>query len=90
MTEDDDTNYTVIGLKMMEIYGKEFTSDHVASVWMDSLPIVHVSTAERVAYRNIVNLIEPPRSGWWKNPYREWIGAQIRGDIFWLRFTGKS
>lgn len=82
MTEDDDTNYTVIGLKMMEIYGKEFTSDHVASVWMDSLPIVHVSTAERVAYRNIVNLIEPPRSGWWKNPYREWIGAQIRGDIF--------
>lgn len=82
MPEDDDTNYTVIGLKVLEAYGKQFTSDHIAGMWLDSLPMWHVSTAERVAYKNIVNLVEPPRSGWWKNPYREWIGAQIRADIY--------
>jgi ADP-ribosylglycohydrolase len=82
MPEDDDTNYTVVGLKVLEKHGFNFTSDHIAEMWLTSLPMGHVSTAERVAYRNIGNLVEPPRSGWWKNPYREWIGAQIRADIF--------
>ena len=82
MTEDDDTNYTALGLKVLEEYGYEFTSDDVAWTWITSLPMGHVSTSERVAYRNIGNLIEAPRCGWWKNPYREWIGAQIRADIF--------
>ncbi|MBU9744329.1 ADP-ribosylglycohydrolase family protein [Lachnospiraceae bacterium ASD3451] len=82
MTEDDDTNYTALGLKVLEEYGYDFTSDDVAWTWITSLPMGHVSTSERVAYRNIGNLIEPPRCGWWKNPYREWIGAQIRADIF--------
>lgn len=89
MPEDDDTNYTTIGLKVLETYGKEFTSDDMAEMWITSLPMGHVSTSERVAYRNIGNLIEPPRSGWWKNPYREWIGAQIRGDIFGYVSPGK-
>ena len=82
MPEDDDTNYTVIGLKILENHGTEFTSEDVAQMWITSLPMGHVSTSERVAYRNIGNLIDAPRCGWWKNPYREWIGAQIRADIF--------
>ena len=82
MPEDDDTNYTVIGLKTLEIYGKDFTSDQIAWMWLTSLAMGHVSTAERVAYRNIGNLVPTSKSGWWKNPYREWIGAQIRADIF--------
>lgn len=82
MPEDDDTNYTVIGLKVLELYGKHFDSENVAETWLTSLPMGHVSTSERVAYRNIGNLIDAPKCGWWKNPYREWIGAQIRGDIF--------
>lgn len=82
MPEDDDTNYTVIGLKVLEDYGGAFTSEQMAQTWITSLPMGHVSTSERVAYRNIGNLIDAPKCGWWKNPYREWIGAQIRGDIF--------
>lgn len=89
MPEDDDTNYTAIGLKVLETHGKDFTSEDMAQMWITSLPMGHVSTSERVAYRNIGNLIEAPRCGWWKNPYREWIGAQIRADIFGYVSPGK-
>lgn len=82
MPEDDDINYTIIGLKIVEKYGIDFTPDNVAECWLDSLPILHVCTAERIAYRNVVNLINPPDSASYRNPYREWIGAQIRADFF--------
>ena len=82
LPEDDDTNYTVIGLKVLENHGRGFNSEQMAQMWITSLPMGHVSTSERVAYRNIGNLIDAPKCGWWKNPYREWIGAQIRADIF--------
>jgi hypothetical protein len=47
---------------------------------MQNLPILTTFTAERVAYRNFVMGIEPPLSATYRNPYREWIGAQIRAD----------
>jgi len=82
MVEDDDTNYTIIGLAVLEKYGHDFTPDDVAEAWLMNLPILHVCTAERVAYRNLVQLIEPPQSASYRNVYREWIGAQIRADFF--------
>lgn len=82
MPEDDDTNYTVTGLAIMQKYGKDFTPADVADFWMGNLPILHTFTAERIAYRNFTNLIYPPASASFRNPYREWIGAQIRADFF--------
>jgi ADP-ribosylglycohydrolase len=82
MPEDDDTNYTILYLKILETYGFDFTSDNVAESWLSNVPIFHVCTAERVAYHNLVNLIPPPLSGSYYNAYREWIGAQIRADFF--------
>lgn len=82
MPEDDDTNYTVMGLKILEQYGMAFTPEDVAECWLSNLPILHTCTAERIAYKNIINLIYPPHSASCRNPYREWIGAQIRGDFF--------
>ena len=82
MIEDDDTNYTVLGLKLIEEKGMDFTPDDVASLWLGNLPILHVYTAERIAYRNLVRLLSPPESASYINPCREWIGAQIRADFF--------
>ncbi|HWT75862.1 MAG TPA: ADP-ribosylglycohydrolase family protein [Mobilitalea sp.] len=82
MPEDDDINYTIMGLKIVEKYGIDFTSENVAECWLDNLPILHLCTAERVAYRNLVNMKLPPHSAHDRNPYREWIGAQIRADFY--------
>jgi len=82
MPEDDDTNYTTLGLVLLKRYGPAFTPYDVATLWMSHLPILHTYTAERVAYRNLCLLIPPPRSASFRNPFREWIGAQIRADFF--------
>ncbi len=82
MPEDDDTNYTAVGLKLIENYGPRFTPEDAAENWLQSLPLLKTCTAERIAYINLANLILPPESAVANNPYREWIGAQIRADIF--------
>lgn len=82
MPEDDDTNYTIIGLKILEQCGPDFTPENVAESWLSNLPILHVCTAERIAYKNLVNGIYPPDSAEYQNVYREWIGAQIRADFY--------
>ena len=82
MPEDDDTNYMIIALKLLEHYGLDFSSDDVAENWLDNLPLLHLWTAERLAYRNFSMSIYPPESAYTANPYREWIGAQIRTDFY--------
>lgn len=82
MPEDDDINYTILALKLMEEKGFEFTSYDVGLCWLGSLPILHVCTAERVAYLNMINGLCPPESAKAQNAYREYIGAQIRADFF--------
>jgi len=82
MVRDDDIDYTIMGLNILEKYGKDFTTKDVAEEWLTHLPYMMVYTAEKVAYRNLVNGIEPPESALYMSPYREWIGAQIRADTF--------
>ena len=82
MPEDDDTNYTTTGLAILKKHGRDFTPTDAANFWLSDIPILHTCTAERVAYRNFCLLIPPPDSASFRNPYREWIGAQIRAD-FW-------
>ena len=82
MIEDDDINYTTIGFAIIKKYGSDFTPADVAHFWLDTVPILHTCTAERVAYRNFVSNVLPPQSAEVRNPYREWIGAQIRADYF--------
>ena len=79
---DDDTNYTVLASVLIDRYGIDFTPWDVSRVWLDYQPKNAYCTAERVAFRNFVMGYNPPESAIYKNPYREWIGAQIRGDYF--------
>ena len=73
---------TTTGFAIVKKYGADFTPVDVANFWCDNIPIFHTCTAERVAYRNFVDCIIPPASATHRNPYREWIGAQIRADYF--------
>ena len=82
MPVDDDTNYVVLAQKIVEKYGRNFTSLNVAHAWLKYQPKDAYCTAERVAFCNFVKGYEPPQSAVYQNPYREWIGAQIRGDYF--------
>jgi len=82
MARDDDTDYTIAGLRLLEIHGLDFTTEHVAAYWLAQFPYYQVFTAERIAYRNLVNGLKPPETATYLNPAREWIGAQIRTDGF--------
>lgn len=82
MPVDDDTNYIVLAQQIIEKYGRNFTSYDVSRAWLALQSKDAYCTAERVAFCNFVKGFEPPESAKYKNPYREWIGAQIRGDYF--------
>ncbi len=79
---DDDTNYTVLCQRLIEQYGRNFTPEDVMNLWLRNQPKDAYCTAERVAFCNFVKGFQPPESAVVRNPYREWIGAQIRADYF--------
>ena len=79
---DDDIDWTILGLHVLERYGPEFTTMDIAATWLDRLPFTQTYTAERAAYRNLIHGLRPPATATHANPYREWIGALIRGDVF--------
>ena len=82
MARDDDMDYPILGLLALEDNGADLTSRNMANTWLNRMPFNFLYTAESAAYRNFVNRVWPPESATWRNPFREWIGAQIRADIF--------
>ncbi len=86
MPEDDDLNFSLLALRIVEDHGGAFTTDDVAAAWLNNLPAGRVFTAERIAYRNLLDGLDPPATARRRNPFREWIGAQIRADLYgWIR-----
>jgi ADP-ribosylglycohydrolase len=79
---DDDIDWTILGLHLLERYGSSFTTDDIAREWLDRIPFSQTYTAERAAYRNLAGGVRPPETATVRNPYREWIGALIRADAF--------
>ncbi|WP_020576366.1 ADP-ribosylglycohydrolase family protein [Actinopolymorpha alba] len=82
MPEDDDLNFPLLNLALLEDHGASVTTEDIAQRWLEALPAGRVFTAERVAYRNLLLGYPPQRCARVRNPFQEWIGAQIRGDVF--------
>jgi ADP-ribosylglycohydrolase len=82
MPEDDDLNFAILALQLVEKHGSELTTEDVALAWLNDLPAGRVFTAERVAYRNLLEGVDPLQAAQVRNPFREWIGAQIRTDVY--------
>jgi ADP-ribosylglycohydrolase len=81
MPEDDDLDYPLLNLLLLQRHGKGFTTTDVARLWLEELPPGRTFTAERIAHRNLLSGIEPPHTARHRNPFREWIGALIRADV---------
>jgi ADP-ribosylglycohydrolase len=103
MESDDDIRYTVLGQLVLAEKGAAFTTEDVADKWFQNLPYRAVCTAETQAYRNLVVRYDTHESTRWSvskgidwdwvasylNPYREWIGAQIRIDSYGYAAPGQ-
>ncbi|MGW2568416.1 ADP-ribosylglycohydrolase family protein [Streptomyces sp. NPDC001537] len=81
MPEDDDLNYPLLNLLLLQRHGRHFTTTDAAELWLTELPAGRTFTAERIAYRNLLLGLEPPHTARHRNPFREWIGALIRADV---------
>ncbi|MHA7279927.1 ADP-ribosylglycohydrolase family protein [Arthrobacter sp. MDT2-2] len=77
---DDDIDYTILALHMLERHGMQLTAADVAATWLAYVPYLRVFTAERAAYVNLLTNVPIGEVATTRNPYREWIGALIRGD----------
>ena len=86
---DDDIDWTILGLFMMEQHGAGLTTEQIGETWLDRIPFTQTYTAERAAYRNLVRGLPAEDAATVENPYREWIGALIRADIFGYVYPGR-
>ena len=80
--EDDDLNFTMLGVVILERAGRDFDALDVAKAWLDFMPPGRIFTAERVAMRNLLEGALPPETATRRNPFREWIGARLRVDAY--------
>ncbi len=96
---DDDINYTVLALLLLEEHGAELSTENVARAWLKLLPAAVTWTAERAAYMTLLERAHdafaygaPPGfdiGECAENPYNDWIGAQIRADLYGWVCPGK-
>lgn len=87
MPEDDDLNFPLLALDLLEAHGNDLSTEDVAQSWLANLPAGRVFTAERAAYRNLLEAYPVSGAGaspsaTHHNPFREWIGALIRADVY--------
>jgi len=78
---DDDIDYSILGLWLLERHGFQLNPSMVANAWLSFLPYLRVFTAERAVLVNLLHSVPIELAGETRNPYREWIGAMIRADV---------
>ena len=78
-TMNDDITYELAFLAAAEKRGRDVTAGDIGDEWVALVPFGW--SAEEIALKNLKLGIRPPESGRRCNPYREWIGAQMRGAV---------
>lgn len=78
-TTNDDVVYELVLLDVFRRMGREITSRELGLEWVKQIPFGW--SAEWVALRNLSEGILPPESGAFRNPFSDWIGAQMRGMV---------
>lgn len=88
--EDDDLNYMCLAVKLLEKHGRDFTTLDVGMNWLASIPFLWTWGPEHVVYLNLAAAVGEHRSNGvdleavtgYLNPGTDWIGAQIRADVY--------
>lgn len=80
--KDDDLNYTLINLVLLEQKGAGFATKDVGWIWTLNLPVGATWGAETTALTNYLCGLPEKEIPLYLNPHREEIGAQIRADTF--------
>lgn len=86
---DDDINYSIVGMLLLERHGVDFTVEHLRDVWLQQLPMAAVFGPERTmlvrAGMHGLDGGSPGTVAIWANhlnPREEWCGALIRADPY--------
>jgi ADP-ribosylglycohydrolase len=86
--EDDDLNYTVLAMLLLEQHGAGFTPDDVRRQWLYHLPVLATFGPERTQLISVAAahmVTAPSEDDTWAdvlNPYDEHCGALIRADAY--------
>jgi ADP-ribosylglycohydrolase len=88
--EDDDLNYMCLAVKLLERIGPGFTTLDVGMNWLGSIPFLWTWGPEHVVYLNLAAAVGEHVPGEvdldavaaFLNPGVEWVGAQIRTDVY--------
>lgn len=86
---DDDIDYAILAVHLLEQHGRSLTPDHTAEAWLGHLPYLRVYTAERAVYAGLLQGVPVADVADTRNPYREWIGALIRADAYGWVLPGR-
>ncbi len=78
-TMNDDVVYELILLDVFSKMGRKISSREIGLEWVKQLSFGW--SAEWIALQNLRNGYLPPESGSHRNPFSDWIGAQMRGMI---------
>jgi ADP-ribosylglycohydrolase len=78
-TVNDDVVYELAFLDAFEHRGRDITSRDIGREWVKQIPFGW--SAEWIALHNMTDGFLPPESGSRRNPYSNWIGAQMRGMV---------
>lgn len=93
---DDDLNYSILGMMVLERHGIGFTQQQLRGMWLQHVPLAMTwgperTTLAKAAVGHVYNEWREPVDEWPRvlNPGDELCGAQIRADAYGYGAAGR-